>query len=319
MRDTHPNHASGVQDLKWRWPWRPNSAPGGERIAVTVQQGQLDLVASRRGEIVASRSVMNADTGEAVADFCAAAKLRSPHCSVVLPTGSYQILLVESPPVPAEELASALRWKVKDLVNLPLEQAVIDGFLLPDDAFRGRQKMAYTVAADRVALQGLVDELKESGLDVDRVLIPELVMAQAVNELLHDENTEIVLVIGRKAGFLCAFAEGSIYLARNVGICEETLEQLQGQGERAEALLENFLLELQRSRDYFESQMGKGVVGRILVVPTEHDSSTLCEVVSERMRLSVEVIDAEQITGGSAAYAVAGAEPLLLASASLAA
>ncbi|MBT8139215.1 MAG: hypothetical protein KJP25_05585 [Gammaproteobacteria bacterium] len=305
--------------MKWRLPWRANGASSGQRIAVTVQQGQIDLVASRNGEIIASRSVMNADLVATVSAFREEAKLQNPACSIVLATGSYQILLVESPPVPAEELAAALRWKVKDLVNLPLEQAVIDGFPLPDDAFRGRQKMAYTVAADRTALQQLVDELKGCELSVDRVLIPELVMAHAVNESLHDENTEVVLVIGRHAGFLCVFAEGSIYLARNVGLSESTLLQIKLDPSRREEILESFLLELQRSRDYFESQMGKGVVGKILVVPTENDCQALCEVIRERMRMNVELIDADEITSGSAAYNVAGAEPLLLASASLAA
>lgn len=284
-----------------------------------MHEGQVDLVASRDGQIIAARSVANADLQPAVAGFCADAGLNSPRCSIVLPTGSYQILLVEAPPVPPEELADALRWKVKDLVNMPLEQAIIDGFQLPDDAFRGRQKMAYTIATERQALQKLVDELHACELEVDRVLIPELVMAQAVNDALHDENTEVVLVVGRDAGFLCVFSEGSIYLARNIGLKEETLALLKVDSEQREALLENFLLELQRSRDYFESQMGKGVVGRILVVPTENDCSILCDVIKERMRLPVEVVDANAITGGSAAYAIDGAEPLLLASASLAA
>ncbi|MGB5324144.1 MAG: hypothetical protein WBN40_01800 [Pseudomonadales bacterium] len=303
--------------MKWRWPWQAHGAGRGERIAVTVHEGQIDLVASRNGEIVAACSVMNDGLAPAVQRFLDAANLQSPCCSVVLPTGSYQILLVEAPPVPPQELAAALRWKVKDLVKLPLEQAVIDGFRLPDDAFRGRQKMAYTVATDRARLQQLVDELVACELVVDRVLIPELVMAQAVNESLHDEHTEVVLVIGRNAGFLCVFSGGAIYLARNVGLSEETLAQLAG--EQREELLENFLLELQRSRDYFESQMGKGVVGRILVVPTEQDSAVLCDVIKERMRLPVELVQSDIITRGSAAYAVAGAEPLLLASASLAA
>ena len=60
----------------------------------------------------------------------------------------------------------ALRWKAKDLLNTPVEERIVDGFLLPEDAYRGRQKMAYTIATDRQPPQGYVDKLGEGGVCV---------------------------------------------------------------------------------------------------------------------------------------------------------
>lgn len=103
----------GVTSLKWRWPWQAQSATPGERIAITLQDEQLDLVASQNGSVVASCSFRNADLENEMQAFCESADLVAPSCSLVLSVGSYQVLLVEAPPVPESELAAALRWKVK--------------------------------------------------------------------------------------------------------------------------------------------------------------------------------------------------------------
>ena len=304
--------------MKWRWPWQARSAKPGERIAITLQDGQLDLVASKNGSVVASCSFRNADLENEMQAFCESANLVAPSCSLVLSVGSYQVLLVEAPPVPESELAAALRWKVKDLLQLPLESALIDGFLLPDDAYRGRQKMAYTVAVEKAPLQLLVNRLEKVGVSVDRVLIPEILAGQFVNGALLKEQTDIVLVIGRSKSFLNISSGGSIYLTRSITVNEETLVT-NNDTELSVGGFEDFLLELQRSRDYFESQIGKGVVGRVLIMPTQNNIDPICDAIRERLSITVEAIPVDSMIDAADPYSLIGSEQLLLASASQAA
>ena len=304
-----------MTSLKWRWPWQARSAKPGERIAITLQDGQLDLVASKHGSVLASRSFASIHLESEMPAFFEAAGLTAPACSLVLSVGSYQVLLVEAPPVPEAELAAALRWKVKDLLQLPLESALIDGFLLPDDAYRGRQKMAYTVAAEKAPLQLLIDRLGKVGVSVDHVLIPEILAAQLINRALHAEQTDIVLVIGRSKSFLNIFSGGSIYLTRSITVSEQTLAT-NNDDELSVQVFEDFLLELQRSRDYFESQIGKGVVGRVLVLPTQNNLEPICDAIRERLSLTVEIVALDSIIDVADSYSLIGSEQLLLASAS---
>ena len=81
--------------------------------------------------------------------------------------------------------------------------------------------------------------------------------------------------------------------------------------------IDNFILEMQRSRDYFESQVGKGTIDRILLAPLQHHASTLSQVMHERLGTSVELIDPSVITEFT--LASQGSEALLLASAAKAA
>jgi len=283
-----------------------------------LQDEQLDLVASKHGSVVASRSFASIHLESEMPAFCEAAGLTAPACSLVLAVGSYQILLVEAPPVPEAELAAALRWKVKDLLQLPLESALIDGFLLPDDAYRGREKMAYTVAAEKAPLQLLSDRLGKVGVSVDHVLIPEILAAQLINPALHAEQTDIVLVIGRSKSFLNIFSGGSIYLTRSITVNEETLVT-NNDTELSVGGFEDFLLELQRSRDYFESQIGKGVVGRVLIMPTQNNIDPICDAIRERLSIAVEAIPVDGMIDAADPYSLIGSEQLLLASASQAA
>ena len=39
----------------------------------------------------------------------------------VMPLGSYNLLQIEAPKVPPEELRSAVRWRVKDLIDFPID------------------------------------------------------------------------------------------------------------------------------------------------------------------------------------------------------
>src|SRR3989338_779756 len=54
------------------------------------------------------------------------ASLGGHHVTTLLAPGEYQILLVEAPNVPAEELKTAIRWKIKDSLNYRIDDATVD-------------------------------------------------------------------------------------------------------------------------------------------------------------------------------------------------
>lgn len=63
-----------------------------------------------------------------VKDFVTKNRLSRASCSVVLSEQAYRCLLLDPPKVAPEELPAALPWLVKDLIDIPIEQAAIDAF-----------------------------------------------------------------------------------------------------------------------------------------------------------------------------------------------
>lgn len=52
-------------------------------------------------------------------------------CQLILLPGQYQLILMDAPNVPEEEIAKALRWELGGLSQYPLEDVLIDAFLVP--------------------------------------------------------------------------------------------------------------------------------------------------------------------------------------------
>ena len=66
-------------------------------------------------------------------------------CSTLLDSSDYQLLMVEAPEVPSSELKAAIRWRIRDLIDFHIDDAVLDVFDAPPSGARGVQEHLYTV------------------------------------------------------------------------------------------------------------------------------------------------------------------------------
>ena len=192
----------------------------------------------------------------------------------VLPAGSYQLMLVDVPEVPEEEIRDALRWRVKDLISFPLEEAAVDTLLLPKEAFRGRNRMAFAVVARRSQTEPVEELFGAAGLNLRsidvadaalRTLAAHTTQATSVALLSVDMNESVL-----NASFqddLCLnriISLGAADLQRDQeGGTEHNGLELEGQ---SDVRLDSLGLELQRSFDYFETQLGLGMMAELQVL-----------------------------------------------------
>ena len=65
-----------------------------------------------------------------VADEYTLARYR---CATLLHPAEYQLLMVDAPSVPREELKAAIRWRVKDLLDYHIDDATMDVLDIPID------------------------------------------------------------------------------------------------------------------------------------------------------------------------------------------
>lgn len=180
-------------------------------------------------------------------------RLNNAACHVVLGPDTYQILLVEPPDVPQEELRSAIRWRLKDLINIPVEQAALDVFALPADGVRSNKKMIYVVVCEKKKIQAIVDMVGDAGLSLDSIDIGELALRNLVLRLLPPDQAERGVALARirsGMGSIFIYRVGNLYLGRSFSLSYN--------GGLLDSLPEESLaLELQRSLDYYERQMGQ--------------------------------------------------------------
>lgn len=214
--------------------------------------------------------------------------LHGGRCNALLTPRDYNLYLVEAPAVEDDEMRAAVRWKIKDLIDMPVEDAVIDIFPAPEDAFLGRNKMLYVVAAVKSKVEQLIELCSHAGLDLESIDIPEMAMRNVTKGFASDENSLGVLSLKTNGSSMNITRDGNLYLARkiNTQMGPDVLN-----GRDWESQRDRLVLEIQRSLDYYESQMGQDPVSRILLAPRVHDTEELVASLSEVMAVTVSAFD----------------------------
>ena len=83
-------------------------------------------------------------------------------CAALLKPGDYQLLLVEAPNVPKDELKSAIRWRIKDMIDYHIDDATVDVLdIPPEDGAGGRNHLMYAIAARNDLIQTCVRAFDE--------------------------------------------------------------------------------------------------------------------------------------------------------------
>lgn len=204
--------------------------------------------------------------------------------NIVLSPGSYQLILGEAPKVPAEELAEALRWRIKDLVQFPISEAVVNGFLLPEDSARGTSRMAYAVVAQRAVIEQQVANAKAANLNLKHIDIPELVLRNLAETCCDTQRGIALVKLQQGGGSLQIIRAGNLYLSRqfslpyNAGLLDDL---------PAEALV----LELQRSLDYFERQMRQTPPSHVYLCGENVTGDKLTPEIRNSLAVKIELFD----------------------------
>jgi MSHA biogenesis protein MshI len=204
--------------------------------------------------------------------------LRGADAISVMDPSSYSLLLVEAPDVEPAELRAALRWRIKDLIDFHIDDAVIDVFDLPGDTPRGRARMMYVVAARAAAVRARVNTVEESHLHLSAIDIPELALRNVTALLPEDVGGVALLHLCEGHGLIVVTHQSSLYLARAIEFDPDPEDG----GERA---METLTLEIQRSLDYYESHFGQpSVQGVVLSQGAERNAG-----LEERLRRDLPV------------------------------
>jgi MSHA biogenesis protein MshI len=209
---------------------------------------------------------------------------RAPAVSVLDPA-DYRLLLVEAPDVPADELRAAVRWRVKDLIDFHIDDAVIDVFEMPAHARGGPGRMMYAVTAKAELVKSAIDRIEGAGVELGVVDIAELSLRNIATLLDAEQRGAAFLYLGERRSTLLLVREGVLYLARHVETGVATLAEA---GELRPELVAGLALEIRRSLDYLESHYEQPAVPLLHVVGLEEADR---EQIARELGLAVREVD----------------------------
>lgn len=187
-------------------------------------------------------------------------------CSTVLPARQYQLQLVDAPNVPEAEMKSAVRWRLKDFLEYPVETATVDVVPVPaDQAAAGRGRSVYAVSARNQDIESRMKIFAQAKISLRVIEIPEMAQRNLATLFETDQRAVAMLSFSEEGGLLTFTARGELYLSRRIDI---SLNQLIGVSAQMRAqLFERIALELQRSLDHFDRQFSNIPLSRLLLAP----------------------------------------------------
>lgn len=222
-------------------------------------------------------------------------RLKNADCFYVLDKSEYELELIESPHVEDAELVEAVRWRLKDLIKTPIEETAIDVFPLPDDAYRGRMRMVYVVAVAKSIIEQKLKFIRSCGLDPKVIDIEELALRNIALYLPEvNESTVALLGVKENNGEIYMFSHEDMYLTRSIDLGMSSLRGELENGTESEGLgvmADRFVLDIQRSLDYYESQLGKGIANSIYLLPFDAQGVDIKKILQPNLMPAIHTLD----------------------------
>jgi MSHA biogenesis protein MshI len=273
-----------------KWPFaRATREPGW--LAVSLRPTELSFVHGQYapgGASVIDRCGTRALDGDLQGVDRLAKELGFEHyqCSTLLSPGEYQLLLVEAPNVPRAELKTAIRWRIKDLLDYHVDDATVDVLEVPRNPAGGeRGHSMYAVAARNNLIKACIGRFDAAHIPLSVIDIEETAQRNIAALFERDDLGLAMLHLGEDQGLLTINFRQELVLARRI---EAGIRPLLAQeGPAREEHLQRILLELQRTFDHFDRQFAYVPVAKLMLAPDPGDSGLL-EYLAANLDMPVE-------------------------------
>ena len=183
-------------------------------------------------------------------------------CTTLLRPGDYQMLQVEAPNVPAAEAKDAVRWRIKDMVDFPVDAATVDVLSIPAEG-AARNPQMFAVAARNDVIAATVKPFNDADVGLEVIDIPELAQRNVAHFCEQEGRGLAFLAFDDGGGLLTFTSGGELYQYRRMDVSIGSFGNIAGEQRRA--LYDRVVLELQRSLDNFDRQFSHIAVSKLVV------------------------------------------------------
>jgi MSHA biogenesis protein MshI len=258
-------------------------------IACVPQGGSLRLALVEAGERPAVRW-LHSQAGKPLASSLRHARQALPRgrwaSVVVLERGQYQLLQTEAPEMPPEEWRDALRWRLKEQLDFPVDGAALDLLTMPAQAGPRNQRTLVAVAAPATAREQLRRHGQDAGWDWQAMDVAETALRNLGALLASPNRGHALLHLGEQHATLVITVAGALLLSRQIDVPHSALADAD-EGARQQAM-ERAGLELQRTLDNFDRVFSQVSLERLDVLPAP-GADTLADFVRELVYVPVLV------------------------------
>ncbi len=225
-----------------------------------------------------------------LAEYVKRHKLGNTDCYVSLTSHWYQLLQLDQPKVPEDEIYAAIAWPLNDL--LPPNTEYVYDYLNPPAQAAGQAKLS-VVAIPHKDIERISKGIYNAELSLKNISIEETASVEltpesddAVMSLVQEHGEEIVLNIVKG---------NQLYFTRRLKGFENLGSY--SENELSMGITESLCVQIQRSMDYFESQLRQSPVRKVLLKLDTPLADELASQIQGNMGLPVNPFEPLIICG----------------------
>ncbi|MGH8442342.1 MAG: hypothetical protein ACRETF_05510 [Nevskiaceae bacterium] len=225
---------------------------------------------------------------------------RAASFRLALNSDEYQLHLVESPDVPDSELREAVRWRIRDLIDFPVDEAAIDVFDTPQQAGTGREtgKLMCVVVARNPVIAQKAAMVNRSGGELDVIDIADLALRNVLALTPADATGAALLYVEAASSLILITCESTLYLSRRIWIGANEIATMAGKdpgSDEFRRVADALAMELLRSLEYYEVHFSRPAVESLYVAPVGAAEAPLLSHLGQALGVEVQNLDLNQL------------------------
>ena len=266
---------------------QPLSVKMGERICITISPKEISFIhLNKTQEMLELLHVETLPYDQfehlplVLSGIVKKYKLEKTPVYCLLPPEDYQLFIIESLPVQEKEFDEALKWRVRSLINFPLENAMIDYFKLPAKKISPNHPMIAVVVSKKDRIEKLIQIFQKSHLSLTNISIPELALKNLSTLYEKDEQSSAFIYFYENLAILNITLQKTLYFTKHIILPNVT--------DSMDINYEEFCLDILRYFDYFQSQWRHASPNRLFIATESKDIAAIAKKLSECLQIPVE-------------------------------
>lgn len=210
--------------------------------------------------------------------------------SIVIPGSKTESVQIEITDLPTEDTLAALPWKLKDLVSISPQDMLCDYIEMKIQPL-GQGAKAMVLATSKQYVKKLIAPFHERNVPILAITTEQFVLARMQDSV---DTAQLVFVQHRESeAILLILKNQEICFARKIRGTEALINMTQQQMQEYGA--DTAAIEIQRSIDYYESQLKQPPIKDALVAMAGENDKLLVELLNGLLPIKTRLFPIEHI------------------------
>lgn len=191
-------------------------------------------------------------------------------CAWTLAPKDYQLLLIDKPKVMPKEYRAVALWQVKDMLEFPIDDCVVDVFM-PSDSIAAHKNKLYVVVSKRSYLVSVVEIFNSINISVESIIIREFAERNIIANLGLGDETIAMLSHYNDMYVLTICRNQEVLFSRRIA--------------------KNLEFELMRSFEYFNDVLDQAHATRLLAYNITPEALVNLKITLEQSNFTMLIED----------------------------